>query len=115
MPCLACKSNYTILPCEHPTGVIDESSREKIRSRVSRANITISNSEMYGFDKCNDKCYKELHFNCPCKNCLIKTMCNEKFDDRCQEYIELIDKHYKIYYDEINGRYKTRQELEFYS
>jgi hypothetical protein len=49
--------------------------------------------------------YKELHFNCPCKKCLVKATCDLPFTERCEEYINLVGKYLKLYYDEHYGQY----------
>lgn len=100
MPCGACVVGFNQKPCEHLTGTID--GEEAIRKYVGR----YIPHEKDGFVLCMVACYKELHYNCPCRECLVKITCNLKFDERCDEYKELINKIHRIYYDEINGQYK---------
>ena len=110
MPCRACKQNFLILPCKHPNGVeiADEKHENFLKSSHSILN-NVKNSETYlRFIK---HCFKELHFNCFCRNCMIKSICNETFDNRCSEYKQLIDKIHKIYYDPILAQFRPEHEL----
>lgn len=102
MPCGACAVGFTSKPCEHPTGKINSDDRTIISKTLSRF-------DHVGYVECMVACYKELRLRCPCKVCLVKVTCNVKYDDRCSEYKDLIDKVNKKYYDETTGLYK---ELE---
>jgi hypothetical protein len=108
MPCQACKISFSEnIPCLHPTGILGDG--EHIYMTVNK----IAQIDKYGYDRCTKDIYKELHFNCPCKDCLIKMMCKEMFDERCDSYKELINKYIRKYYNEIMGRYKSKEELEY--
>jgi hypothetical protein len=108
MPCQACKVSFSgNIPCLHPTGKLGD--EEHVYMTINK----VLQGDKYGYDRCMKDIYKELHFNCPCKDCLIKMMCKEMFDERCDSYKNIINKYISIYYDEITGMYKTKEELEY--
>jgi hypothetical protein len=99
MPCPACKISFSIDPCKHESG-------EFIGIEILIDLRYKSVSESIGYKEFTMECFKELHFNCPCKECLVKMQCNLKFDDRCDEYKQMIDKIREKYYDGINGVFR---------
>lgn len=97
MPCGACVISFDRKPCEHLLKTVEdiETLKHHIITRVPYDGI-----------ECMIVCYKALHYNCPCKECIVKVTCNVQFDKRCDDYKELINKIHSLYYDEINGRYR---------
>lgn len=103
MPCPACDRTYYVPPCKHETGILITKDRYLTASyadipgifRVATLDCTIV---------FHVEAYKELHFNCPCKECLVKVVCDAQFDERCPEYINIIDKLWFTYYDESYGQ-----------
>jgi hypothetical protein len=88
MPCTLCRLTLTIPPCEHPTGLIGGYEFE-----------TLLIDEGAGWFKASDihhylVGYTELHHKCPCKECLIKTVCHKNSvndADICTTYREFIN------------------------
>lgn len=104
MPCKACRHQFRTIPCEHKTGIDGKPIDNLIHKFTPEYE--------YGYLKFVSQVYKELHFNCPCSECLTKMMCNLRYEDRCDEYKNLVDKIRDIYYDHSYGRYRKQNELE---
>jgi len=79
MPCILCNRSVTIIPCKHINGILtieEFVSISKLNPNPSLSLLTYTNA------------YKNLHDDCPCKDCLIKPMCCEdnKATDLCDAY-----------------------------
>lgn len=81
MPCTICNALFHTRPCEHPSGILEY--YDKL--------IKITNFSSYIL-----AVYKDLHDICPCKECLVKIVCNPGIK-HCVEYNSLIEK-VKIYF-----------------
>jgi hypothetical protein len=79
MPCKTCHELFNITPCEHPTGIFTEG-LFKINYRGD-ANIP--------------HYYPVLKEKCPCKECLIKTICLE--GDKCRVGIYIDNVYIEFY------------------
>jgi len=106
MPCGACVVGFNKKPCEHATDKINEHD-EDLRQCVSKLSPGHNHP---GYIECMVDCFKELHFNCPCKECLVKVTCNLVYEKRCDQYKELIDKINKKHFDETTGMWKTQEK-----
>jgi hypothetical protein len=106
MPCPACDISYTVRPCEHETGILIEKDVTKIKE--FRPILYSDNAIVF-----HTKVYKDLHFNCPCRNCLVKATCNVEYPKRCEEYRNIIERYLVLYYDEITGMF-SKKELRKY-
>lgn len=104
MPCPACNRTYLLPPCKHETGILCS---KDMYSKVTFDDIPeiFKQSFAYCTIVFQIEVYKALHYNCPCKNCLVKATCDVEYTKRCSEYIDLIDYYYNLYYDEINGTF----------
>jgi hypothetical protein len=67
MPCIFCDHFYNFKPCEYKSGKL-------FTPQVSYSFVRFS--------------FSKLNKACPCKDCLVKSMC--KTDNLCEDYIELI-------------------------
>jgi hypothetical protein len=92
MPCKICKDTLLIVPCKHATGIIT--------GEFEFEHIAINKRTWYnGHLESYIKAYKLLHDKCPCKDCLIKTMCAitdtagalNAYKDICDKYEFIIE------------------------
>jgi len=94
MPCIICRETLAILPCEHRTGVIS-GEFELDHIVVNKGSWYQAKESMLYIEG-----YKELHDRCPCKNCLIKTICavgDHAGEDICDLYKSIMDSVKKLY------------------
>jgi hypothetical protein len=87
MPCKTCHELFNITPCEHPTGIFHEGllkSKYKLVTEITYY-------------------YPVLKEKCPCKECLIKTICLE--GDKCRIGID-IDNVYTEFYTPTRNSHK---------
>jgi hypothetical protein len=86
MPCRVCERSTTISPCKHTDGII--SAKEFMDIAIMDTIPSISLSRYV-------KIFKNLHDNCPCKECLINSICanttNYKSNELCDTYKNLVD------------------------
>jgi len=88
MPCQICNLSFNMKPCEHSNGI------------VTKELIKINNFTMQGYiEPYIESIYKDLHLDCPCKECLIKMMCmsNQLNKPHCGSYYELIGRSKPIF------------------
>jgi hypothetical protein len=89
MPCTICRETLMVPPCEHRTGVIGGFEFEYLIINEGKGWFKASRMQAYITG------YKELHHKCPCKECLIKTICSRDnsitgISDICEKYHDLI-------------------------
>lgn len=92
MPCPVCKLSFNTNPCEHQTGIITLDTKENIVEHISLVLTSfLKGSTLHRF---MEALYLELHNNCPCKECLVKVMCQE--GHACEKYNKPLKKLKKI-------------------
>ena len=74
MPCTACPNVFTILPCE-------------IKNR-NKSEINEMIREFYDTDLVKNV-LKKLSIYCPCKNCLINSVCTSS--SNCKEFEDIVN------------------------
>jgi len=90
MPCSTCNNLFVIKPCTHPTGELYYKTpfKREIDSEVLIVNITESMLSSITKQRLRNL-YKLLHDQCPCVECLVKSICSMKSPD-CETYYSLI-------------------------
>jgi hypothetical protein len=101
MPCGACAIGFNRKPCEHQTDNFDD---EDLKRYVGKL---LPRHDHDGYVECMVDCFKELYFNCPCRECLVKVTCNLVYEKRCDQYKDLINKVNKKHYDETTGAWRN--------
>jgi hypothetical protein len=86
MPCRVCERSAIISPCKHPDGIITITEFMDIAIMDTIPSISLSRYV---------KIFKNLHDNCPCKECLINSICANKVNynanELCDIYKNLVD------------------------
>jgi len=86
MPCRVCERSTTISPCKHIDGIITTKEFMSIAIMDTLPSISLSRYV---------KIFKNLHDNCPCKECLVNPICagtkNYKSNELCDAYKRLVD------------------------
>ena len=90
MPCLICKKTILVFPCEHKDGIINKDNFKEVTIQKDLRDWYLENELLVYIEA-----YKELHDRCPCKDCLLKTMCMredvEDLDEICEKYSGIIN------------------------
>ena len=90
MPCSSCYNLFVMKPCTHPTGELYYKTpfKREITSEVLRGKITESMVSNITKQRLRNL-YKLLHDQCPCVECLVKSICGMKSPD-CETYYSLV-------------------------
>jgi hypothetical protein len=87
MPCRVCERSTTIFPCKHIDGIITAKEFMSIAKMDILPSISLSHYT---------KIFKSLHDNCPCKECLINSICANKKNynpnELCDAYKKIVDR-----------------------
>lgn len=89
MPCKVCDNFFNIKPCENKDTVI-------FNKQLFRKQKTYETVVKVKLDRYIIATYNELHNDCPCKTCLVKTLCsgnNIREDDICDDYKVVISRN----------------------
>jgi hypothetical protein len=90
MPCSSCYDLFTMIPCIHSTGELhcNKSTKTEFDGKYFLINIDDSMISPSTRQRLKNL-YKLLHDQCPCKECLVKSICCRNSPD-CETYYSLV-------------------------
>lgn len=88
MPCQLCSKQFTTIPCKHKDGILS-------KKELSENNYfnSLTQSDMMPYVEI---AYKTLYQECPCKECIVKMICD--IGRLCRDFKDILAKNRPIFY-----------------